>query len=108
MYFRKLAEHFEELEKTASRLEMTRILAEVFKRAGRDEIDKICYLSLGRLVPLYESLEFNLAEKMVMRAVAAAFGQERKEVERKYKQAGDLGKVVAELKVKSAKLKVKG
>ena len=101
MNFSKLAEYFESLEKTASRLEMTRILAEVFKQADEREIDKICYLSLGRLVPLYESLEFNLAEKMVMRAMAQVFGVD---VKVKYKELGDLGLVVTELsKHKSTK-----
>ena len=97
MKFSQLAEYFEKLEKTSSRLEMTRILAQVFKEASEAEIDKICYLSLGRLVPAYESLEFNLAEKMVMRAAAAAFGVDRKQVMAQYKKLGDLGLVVTGL-----------
>jgi DNA ligase 1 len=95
MKFSELVGYFEQLEKTSSRLEMTRILAQVFEAAGEAEIDKICYLSLGRLVPTYESLEFNLAEKMVLRAVAAAIGKEVSEVNKHYKQLGDVGLVIA-------------
>ena len=98
MKFKRLAEYFEKLEKTASRLEMTRILAELFKKASAEEIGKITYLALGRLVPLYESLEFNLAEKMVIRALAEAFGTEQKKVTAIFKKSGDLGAVAQEFK----------
>lgn len=97
MEFKRLAGYFEKLEGTASRISMTEILAQVFKEANAEEIDKICYLSLGRLVPLYENLEFQLAEKMVMRAIARAIGKEVGEVTKLYKQKGDLGLVVDEL-----------
>ena len=46
MKFKKLADYFERIEKTASRLEMTEVLAELFKEASGDEIDQIVYLSL--------------------------------------------------------------
>ena len=98
MKFKELSQYFEKLEKTPSRLAMTQLLAELFKKASVEEIGKICYLSLGRLVPLYESLEFNLAEKMVVRAIAEASGVERKEITRRFKKIGDLGEVAQKLK----------
>ncbi len=98
MKFSKLAKYFEKLEKTASRLEMTRILAGLYKECGEGEIKEICYLSLGRLVPMYQSLEFNLAEKMVIRAIAQGFGRENKWVVQQFKKVGDLGEVVQDLK----------
>ena len=73
MYFAKLAEYLEKLEKTSSRNEMTLVLAEVLKKSGKDEIDKICYLLLGELVPPYTGVEFNLAEKMMVQALAFAY-----------------------------------
>jgi len=106
MLFKKLAGYFEKLEETPSRLKMTEILAELFKEADAKEIGKICYLSLGRLVPLYERLEFQLAEKMVVRAIALAFGREQKEVARIYKNKGDLGKVVSELSSLNPKFEI--
>ena len=89
MNFRQLASYFEQLEQTPSRLKMTEILAELFKEASGEEIGKICYLTLGRLVPLYESLEFNLADKMVIRAIAGAVGKEKDQVLKLYKKIGD-------------------
>ncbi len=98
MKFAKLAEYFEQLEATPSRLKMTEILAEVFREASDDEIGEICYLSLGRLVPHYESLEFNLADKMVVRAIGQVTGKQISEVTKVYKQLGDVGLVAEKLK----------
>ncbi|MFC1727760.1 ATP-dependent DNA ligase, partial [Patescibacteria group bacterium] len=59
------------------------------------EVDKVCYLSLGRLAPLYAGIEFNLAEKLMIRALALAYQQEESQVRGKYKELGDLGDVAA-------------
>jgi len=91
MKFNEFAEYLSELEKTASRLKITEILARLFKKSTPVEIDKICYLSLGRLAPAYAGIEFNLADKLLIRALAQAFNKSIKEISQKYKQLGDLG-----------------
>lgn len=101
MTFKQLSEYFQQLEQTSARLKITEILADLFKKARVEEIDKIVYLSLGRLLPPYEGLEFQMADKMMVRAIAKAFGVEEKEVLRQYKQIGDLGTVGEELRKKS-------
>ena len=53
MKFSVLAGHLERLENTSSRLEITRILVELFEKTDKDEIDKVTYLSLGVLAPNY-------------------------------------------------------
>ena len=78
MTFQKLAQYFKKLEETASRNQMTEILAQLIKESGTDEVDKICYFSLGQLAPLYAGIEFNLAEKMMIRVLAQAYGKDEK------------------------------
>jgi len=102
MTFKRLAGYFHKLEETSSRNEKTRILAQVLKEADEGEVDKICYLALGRLAPLYVALEFQLAEKMMVRIIAQAFGKSEEEVRREYKKVGDLGEVGEKLKVQSS------
>jgi DNA ligase-1 len=106
MTFKRLSEYFQELEKTSSRLKMTDILAHLFKESQAGEIDKIAYLSLGVLLPPYEGLEFQMAEKMMMRAMAKSFGVENTMVQKEYKQIGDLGAVGEELKEKGGRGKI--
>lgn len=109
MTFAELANFLEKLEVTSSRNEITRILADLFKRSNKDEIDKICYLLLGRIAPQYEGTEFQLAEKMVMRALSLAYKTDVGDVLKGYKRAGDIGDIAQELaksKVKSQKAKL--
>ncbi len=81
MKFKTLAGYFERIEKTASRLEMTEILAELYKECSEDEIDLVTYLSLGKLRPKFEGVEFNMAETMMLRVISAAYGVELDKVE---------------------------
>lgn len=96
MKFSKLAKYLEELEKTASRIEITKILSSMFKEAGVGEIDKITYLVLGKLAPSYENIVFNIAERMMHLAVSEAYSQKIEKIRALYKQKGDIGDVVTE------------
>ena len=86
---------------------MTEILARLFGEASEEEVDKICYLSLGRLAPLYEGIEFNLAEKLMVRALARAFGAAEAQVKRIFKKIGDLGDVAYQLRITNYELRIK-
>lgn len=91
MKFSRLAQYWQEIEKTSSRLEMTAILARLFKEAQANEIDKLVYLSLGRLRPKYEGIEFSLAEKMMVKVISRAYRCPAGEI---FKKTGDLGETV--------------
>lgn len=93
MLFTELAEYLQKLEVTASRNEITQILADLFKKVSPTEIDKVVYLLGGRIAPNYEGIEFQLAEKMMVRAVALAYKVDAEEVLKRFKQVGDLGDI---------------
>jgi len=92
MTFSELAAYCKKLESTTSRITMTEILADVFHRASPDEIGKICYLLQGRVVPLYEAVEFGVADKFMIRAIAQAYNVDQRRVGAEFKKTGDLGK----------------
>lgn len=95
--FQKFAEYLQELEKTSSQNEMVQILAEIFKKSEPAEIDKICYILLGKIAPGYEDIVLGLSEKSVQRAIAMASGASKSEVEDKTRSAGDLGQVASQM-----------
>ncbi|OGM83789.1 hypothetical protein A2573_02195 [Candidatus Woesebacteria bacterium RIFOXYD1_FULL_43_18] len=99
MKFKEFAVYLERLEATSSRLEITRILSELFKKADADEIDKVVYLSLGILAPNYEGVILNLAEKMMIRTLARAYGKDVGDVLSLFKKIGDIGSVAQELSI---------
>lgn len=94
MLFNKLSIFFQKLESTTKRNEMMIILADLFKEAKVEEIDKIIYLLDGRVAPPYEKLEFGISEKLALRSISLAFMKDLTEIERLYKEIGDLGEIV--------------
>lgn len=69
MKFAELAKVFEQLEKTSSRTDMTRILGEFLPKLDNDEIKPTMYLFLGRLAPLFVPIEFNVSKKLIQRII---------------------------------------
>jgi len=81
------------LEKVSSRLEITRILSELYIASQPKEIDKTTYLILGILAPSYKGIVFNLAERMMLKVLAQAYDTDIDKVKKLYKEKGDLGNV---------------
>ncbi len=96
MQFKVLAKHLEKLEQTTSRNTMIELLADLFREAEASEIDKMVYLLQGRVAPLYEPIEFGMAEKQMLKAVAFAYQVSDKTVTSDYKKIGDIG-ILAEM-----------
>ncbi len=97
MRFAELAEAYEELENTSSGNELRRILSGLFKKTSKREIDKVAYLTLGRIASDFSDVNLGMAEKMVLRAVALASNTEQSTVSLLYKKKGDIGLVAEEL-----------
>lgn len=91
MRFSTLCETFERIEATPKRLEMMAILGDLFQKTPPAEIDRVVYLLQGGVAPPHEGLEVGMGEKFVAEAIARAVGKSRSEVERDYKETGDLG-----------------
>ncbi|MBA3284570.1 MAG: ATP-dependent DNA ligase, partial [Nitrosopumilus sp.] len=97
MYFSELAEMFEKMEKTTSRLELTNHLVYILKRATSKIIDKIVYLIQGKLGPDYQSKQLGIAEKVAIKSLALASGYSINDVQAKYNKIGDIGDVAYEI-----------
>lgn len=91
MTFSRLSQYLQKLEETASRNSMTEILAGLFRHAGKEEIGKLCYLLQGRVAPLYEPIEFGVGDKLMIRAIAKAYGVKDELVRKEFSKVGDLG-----------------
>lgn len=104
MQFGDLAEVFDRLEKTSSRLEMTDILAEFFRSVKPEEIRKTIYLSVGRLHPDFVPLELGMADKLVLKAIASVSGRRSEEVEDLWTKTGDPGEVAEMLIAKKKQM----
>ncbi len=97
MTFSKLAEYFEKLEGTSSRLSLIDILAELFGEVKKEEVGMVSYLLQGRVAPFYEAIEMGMSEKLVAQAIARAYKVDREQVLKEFGRVGDLGKVAEQL-----------
>jgi len=93
----ELSGYLDRLESTSSRNELVKALAELYTKSSPDEIQPLTYLIQGRLVPFFEPVEIGLGEKLVIAAIAQAFGTPIDEVAKLFGQIGDLGQVAAKL-----------
>ncbi len=89
--FSDVAKVFAEIETRSGRLEMTDILAELFRKADSSEIGKLVYFVQGIVAPPYEGIDLGLGEKFAIEAIAFSSGHSKKEVENHYRESGDLG-----------------
>ena len=97
MRYSEFATFLQDIENTPKRLEITEIISDLFKKLDPNEIDKALYLALGYLKAPFETPKFNLAEKMLIKAVAEAYKLDEKKVTKHFKDAGDLGTATQKL-----------
>src|SRR5437762_2618903 len=79
------------MEATSSRNELVRILSDVYGACSVDELEPITYLIQGWLAPFFEPVEIGLGERLLMSAVAVAYGVPKDEAAKLNRQTGDLG-----------------
>jgi DNA ligase-1 len=103
MLYDVLVKYYEKLEATTKRLEMINILTELFQNSSSTEIDKIVYLTQGKIHPDWTGEpEIGMAEKMVIETIVKASGIKKAEIENILKEKGDIG-LTAEDAIKSKK-----
>ncbi len=91
MDYSLVTEAYEKIEGTTKRLEMTDYLVEFFKKTPKEVIDKVVYLTQGKLYPDFMGIEIGMAEKLAIKAIAKASGRRESEIEKDLAKTGDLG-----------------
>ncbi len=92
MLYDTLVETYERLEATTKRLEMTDILAGLFREAESEEMAEVIYLTQGKIHPDWTGEpEIGMAEKSVVEAIVKASGLPKVRVEQLVAETGDIG-----------------
>jgi DNA ligase-1 len=89
--FSELAANFDRMEATSSRNDLVRILSDVYATSSVEELGPITYLTQGRLAPFFEPLEIGLGPRLLITAIATAYGAPKEDVTKLNRQTGDLG-----------------
>ena len=96
MDYLALAEAYQSIEGTRKRLDMTDLLVELFGKTGKEEIDKVVYLTLGKVAPDFKGVELGLAEKLALKAIYEATRVDEAKIRDWWIKEGDLGSVAFE------------
>ncbi len=97
MFYSRIVETCAKIEATTKRLEITRLLVELIDATPHSIIDKVVYLTQGKLYPDFLGIELGVAEKLLFRALAGVTGQAESNVATLYKKLGDLGTIAEQL-----------
>ena len=97
MLFRELVDTYERLDMTSSRLEMTDILSQFFKKADRGSLRKAVYLTQGQLYPDFNPQKLGMADKLLFKTLAFATGRKESTIQELMIKEGDPGQVAFQL-----------
>ncbi|MBU1252082.1 MAG: ATP-dependent DNA ligase [Nanoarchaeota archaeon] len=92
MKYEKLAQTYDELSSTTKRLEKIGILSKFLKQLKEEDRD-VLYLLLGDIYPEYDERRIGISNQIAIKSIAKATGSENKDVVKKWKEIGDIGKV---------------
>ena len=104
MDFADIAQMFDRLESTSARLEMTSILADFFRTVPTEELRDLIYIIQGKLHPDFFQIEFGMADKLILRAIAFTSGTPDDKVEEMWLKEGDTGTVAETLIAKKKQM----
>ncbi len=103
MQYSRLVEIFEKIEATTKRLAITSLLVLLLRETPSSVIDKVAYLTQGKLYADYLGVELGIAEKLLIRAISFATGENEAHVSSTYKKTGDVGTTVEKLLTEKGK-----
>jgi len=76
---------------------MTDLLVNLLKNTPKDIIDKVVYLTQGKIYPDFVGIEIGVAEKLAIKALARASGRKESEIEEDLKKSGDIGETAQKI-----------
>jgi DNA ligase-1 len=92
MNYAEIASAYERIEATTKRLEMTDLLVALLKATPKSLLNRVVYLTQGKLYPDFEGVEIGVAERSAIKALARASGRKESEIETDLQKSGDVGK----------------
>jgi DNA ligase-1 len=86
-----IADAYEKIEATSKRLEMIGLLVDLLKITPKEIIDKVIYLTQGKIFPDFIGLEVGIAEKLAIKSLSKVSGRDKKHIEKDLRESGDIG-----------------
>ena len=91
MNYSIIAEAYEKIEATPKRLQMIDLLVDLLNITPKRIIDKVIYLTQGKICADFVGLEVGIAEKLAIKALSRASGRKQTQIESHLQKKGDIG-----------------
>ena len=91
MRYLQLVELYGQLERTPAKLKKTSLIADILKKTPSKLLPKVVLLVMGKVRPAYSQGEMGVANQLMIKAIAKAFGAQEREINRHFTKSGDLG-----------------
>lgn len=104
MKYSELVELYEKLGRTSKRLEKTYHIYELLKRTSQDDLGETMLLLQGRVFPEWDQREIGFASRMMVKAISSVTGSSPSNVEKAWKDTGDLGLAAEKLIAKKSQI----
>ncbi len=100
MRYSEVVEIFDKIEATSKRLEITDMLVSLFDKTPPELMDKLVYLTQGKLYPDFEGVELGVAEKMALKALSQVSGIGESKINEAWLKEGDIGELAQKVMLK--------
>ena len=97
MRYAELANVYESIQNTPKRLEKTLLISSLLKKTPDKELDIIFLLIEGKIFHYWQKLKLGVAAKTVVKAISIATGIGFDNIEKEWRNYGDLGLVAEKL-----------
>jgi len=91
--YRLIAETYLQMEETQKRLKLIEIYSKLLKQTPSDIINKVIYLTQGKIYPDFLGFEFGMAEKLIIKSLGKTTSGSQEKIQEYYNKVGDLGEV---------------
>lgn len=98
-FFDSLCNVFLNVDNTASRLEMQRILCDFLLKVSFDDYSVIFYLCTCMIYPNHDVRELNMGESQILKIIASLSGRSFKMIKSDYAIIGDLGTIASKYRM---------
>lgn len=95
MKYSTLADFYQKLETSSSRLEKTHHVAKLFGECDENDIEVVVYFVQGRIFPIWDIRNMGISTQTLIKALAKSYGSTEKSIIDAWKKEGDLGEVAA-------------
>jgi len=91
--YKLIAETYSQMEETKKRLKLIELYSELLKQTPTDIINKVIYLTQGKIHPDFLGFEFGMSDKLIIKSLGKTTSDSHEKIQEYYNQVGDLGEV---------------